>query len=71
MEDYYPDFFWQTREALVREIRDAQRWSSIQEATLALLKVIRVGEKMRQEAEYLAGKQQHIDKPSQQINSEG
>ena len=56
MKDYYPSFFWQTRELLVREIRDAQRWSAVEEAGMALLKVIRTGEQMKKEAEHLAGR---------------
>lgn len=36
MNNYYPNSFWQIREALVVEIRDAQRWSVIEDAFLAL-----------------------------------
>ena len=55
MKDYYPSFFWQTREMLVREIRDAQTWSGVESAALALLKVINLGTQLRDEAEYLSG----------------
>ena len=60
MKDYYPSFFWQTREALVREIRDAKRWSAVEEATHALLNIIRTGESMKKEAERLAGEAESL-----------
>ena len=53
MKDYYPSFYWQTKEILVKEIRDAQRWSAIEEATNALLTVQRMGKQMKKEAEHL------------------
>jgi len=55
MKDYYPDFFWQTREVLVREIRDAQRWCAVEDAAYALIKVIRTGEEMKKEREHISG----------------
>ena len=55
MKDYYPSFYQQTKEILVREIRDAQRWSAIEEAALALLQVRNMGGQMEKEARHLAG----------------
>lgn len=62
MKEYYPPFFQQTREILVREIGCAQRWSAIEDAALALLKVIRIGESMKKEAEYLDNTNQEAAK---------
>lgn len=53
MKNYYPSFYQQTKEILVREIRDAQRWCAIEDAAMALLTVRRMGEQMAKEAEHL------------------
>jgi len=50
-KDNYPECHIQIREALVREIRDAQRWSSMVEAWEALLQVRRLAEELKEEEE--------------------
>ena len=42
-------------EALVREIRDAQRWSAVEEAWQALLNVRRMSREMAWERNHLRG----------------
>lgn len=54
MKDNYPEFYWQMKAQLVREIRQAQTWSNKVEACKALINVNLVGENMRKETEYLA-----------------
>jgi len=51
MKDNYPNFYWQVKEQLVREIREAQRWSAIEEAALALMHVDLMGKQMKEEVE--------------------
>ncbi|MFH2029644.1 MAG: hypothetical protein ABIJ40_03330 [Bacteroidota bacterium] len=55
MEKYYPDFYWQMKAQLVREIRDAQIWSDKVDTYLALLNINRVGKAMMEEAKHLSG----------------
>ena len=43
------------REALVREIRDAGRWSAVIEAWDALLKVTRMAKSLQKERDKLSG----------------
>lgn len=51
MDENYPECYQQIREALVCEIRDAQRWSAIMEAWDALLHVRLMAKQMKEEAE--------------------
>ena len=44
-EDYYPNFYWQMKAQLVREIRDAQTWSNKVDAFNALMNVNPTGGK--------------------------
>ena len=53
MKDYYPPLYWQAKEQLVKEIADAQRWSTVEEAIKALYKVNYMGNQMANEAEHL------------------
>ena len=55
MEKYYPDFYWQMKAQLVREIRDAQTWSDKVDTYLALLNINHVGKAMMKEAKHLSG----------------
>ena len=54
-EDYYPNFYWQMKAQLVREIRDAQTWSNKVDACNALMNVNMIGESMANEAKHLSG----------------
>ena len=51
MDDNYPSCYTLIREALVREISDAARWSAIEEAWHALLHVRRMAKSMKEEAD--------------------
>jgi hypothetical protein len=56
----------QVCEALVREIRDAQRWSAVEDACHALLNVRRMAGQMEQERTVLTGVQMgHFGQVSQ------
>ena len=54
-KDYYPNFYWQMKAQLVREIRDAQTWSNKVDACNALMNVNMTGESMANEAKHLSG----------------
>jgi hypothetical protein len=55
VEDHWPESYQQVREALVREIRDAERWSAVVEAWEALQAVRRRARQMKNESEHLNG----------------
>lgn len=50
-QDNYPEGYHLIREALVREMRDAQRWSAIKDAWDALFKVRLMAQQMKEEAD--------------------
>ena len=49
----YPLGYQTAKEAIVREIRDAKRWSAISEAIYALHTNIRIGNQMKEEQDKL------------------
>jgi hypothetical protein len=57
----YPEEECLICEALVREIRDATRWSTMVEAWEALLQVRGVAKSLRKEQEHLRGSSQGVN----------
>lgn len=50
--EYYPEFYAQTKRALVKEIRDANAWIDVVNATEALIEVRRLAKQMAKEERY-------------------
>ena len=55
----YPDNYGLIREALVREIRDAERWATIEDAWGALLTIRSMANAMREERDLHFPNEEH------------
>jgi len=62
---YYPEFYTETKRALVKEIKDANTWADVVNTTEALIEVGRLAKQMAEEERH------HRENfPSSQIDME-
>jgi hypothetical protein len=52
-QETLPSFYTQVREELVRQINEAQRWSAVEDAAMALIKVRRMAEQHQNEQRHI------------------